>query len=111
MIKYYLILFVAVIIETIGTSSLQASQQFTRFWPSFIACCSFLISIYLLALALKVIPVGILYATWSGLGIVLIAIIGWVVFGQKLDFAAIAGMTLILSGIVVINLFSGTSTH
>lgn len=111
MLKYYAILLVAVVVETIGTSSLQASQQFTRFWPSLIACVSFLIAIYLLALTLKVIPVGILYATWSGLGIVSIACIGWIVFGQKLDMAAIIGMALIIAGIVIINLFSGTSTH
>lgn len=111
MLKYYALLLVAVVVETIGTSSLQASQQFTRFWPSVLAFTSFALAIYLLGLALKYIPVGILYATWSGLGIVFIALIGWVVFGQKLDMAALLGMTLIIIGIVIINLFSGTSTH
>jgi small multidrug resistance pump len=109
--NHYLYLIAAVVAETIGTSSMQASQQFSKFWPSVLCVASFLVALFLMSQALKEIPVGILYATWSGLGIVFIAIIGWIVFGQKLDFAAIAGMTLIIAGIAVINLLSGTSTH
>lgn len=109
--KHYIFLLAAVVAETVGTSAMQASQQFSKFWPSVLCVISFLTALFLMSQALKVIPVGILYATWSGLGIVFIAIIGWVVFGQKLDFAAVAGMALIIAGIVTIHLFSATSTH
>ncbi|RLJ41693.1 small multidrug resistance pump [Litoreibacter meonggei] len=109
--KHYLFLIIAVLAETIGTSSIQASQQFTRLWPSVFALISFAFAFYFLSLTLKVLPVGIMYAMWSGLGIVFIAIIGWIYFGQKLDLAAILGMALILAGILVINLFSTTATH
>ncbi len=109
--KHFIFLILAVIAETIGTTSLQASQQFTKLWPSLLVVMSYAISFYLLALTLKYMPVGVMYAMWSGLGIVLIAIIGWLVFGQKLDLPAILGMVLILGGILVINLFSKTAVH
>lgn len=108
---HYIILFFAIVTETIGTTALQASNQFSKFWPSLIVVVSYAASFYLMALALKVIPVGIAYAIWSGVGILMIAIIGFAVFGQKLDFPAILGMGLILVGILVIHLFSATSTH
>ena len=111
MSTHYIILFFAIVTETIGTTALQASQQFSKFWPSAIVVVAYAASFYLMALALKVIPVGIAYAIWSGLGIVMIAIIGFAVFGQKLDLPAIFGMSMILAGIVVIHLFSATSTH
>jgi len=109
--NHYVILFFAVMAETIGTTALQASQQFSRLWPSLICIVAYAAAFYLLSLALKVMPVGILYAVWSGLGIVLIAAIGFAVFGQKLDTAAILGIAMILAGILVIHLFSNTSTH
>lgn len=108
---HYLWLFIAIISETIGTTALQASQQFTRLWPSVGAVVSYLISFYFMALALKVMPVGIVYAIWSGLGIVCIAAIGYVVFGQRLDTPAVAGLAMIIAGILVIHLFSNTTTH
>jgi len=108
---HYIYLFFAVIAETIGTSALQASQQFTRLWPSLLVIVAYGTAFYLLSLTLKTLPVGIMYAIWSGFGIMLIALIGWIVFGQKLDLPAIIGMGLILCGILVINLFSGTATH
>ena len=107
----YLVLIFAVIAETIGTSALQASQQFTRFWPSVTVVIAYGISFALLAWVLKFMPVGIAYALWSGLGIVMIAAIGYAVFGQKLDLAAVLGLALIVAGIAVINLFSASSTH
>ena len=107
----YLVLIFAVIAETIGTSALQASQQFTRFWPSVTVVVAYGISFALLAWVLKFMPVGIAYALWSGLGIVMIAGIGFAVFGQKLDLAAMLGLALIVAGIIVINLFSASSTH
>lgn len=108
---HYLTLLAAVVFETIGTSALQASQQFTKLGPSLIVIVSYALSFYLLALTLKYMPVGIMYAIWSGLGIVLIAIIGWVVFRQALDLPAIIGMALILTGIIVIQVFSKTAVH
>lgn len=107
----YLILAFAVLAETIGTTALQASQQFTRVGPTIIVILAYGAAFYLLGIALKYFPVGIAYAIWSGLGIVLIAAIGLVVFGQKLDLAAILGMGFILTGIIVIHLFSDTSPH
>ncbi|WP_171121473.1 MULTISPECIES: SMR family transporter [unclassified Ruegeria] len=109
--KAYLILLLAVIAETVGTTSLQASQQFSRFWPSVLVVVGYGIAFYLLGLTLKYMPVGIVYAIWSGLGIFLIAIIGFIVFGQKLDWPAVLGLTMILTGILVIHLFSKTAGH
>jgi small multidrug resistance pump len=104
--KAWAFLLAAIVAETIGTTALQASQQFSRLWPSTLVVLGYGVSFYLLALALRSIPVGIAYAVWSGLGIVCIAAIGRVVFGQRLDLPAVLGMALILGGILVINLFS-----
>ncbi|WP_170765935.1 DMT family transporter [Ruegeria lacuscaerulensis] len=109
--KAYLILLLAVASETIGTSALQASQQFTRFWPSVLVVVGYGIAFYLLGLTLKYMPVGVVYAIWSGLGILLIAIIGFVVFGQRLDWPAVIGLVMIMAGILTIHLFSSTATH
>lgn len=107
----YLLLLLAVVAETIGTSALQASQQFTRPMPSVLVVVAYGISFYLLAQTLAFMPVGVVYALWSGLGIVLIAVIGFAVFGQRLDLPAVIGMAMILGGIVVIHLFSKASPH
>jgi len=107
----YLILLLAVVAETIGTSALQASQQFTRFWPSVLVVGAYSISFYLLSHTLAYMPVGVVYALWSGMGIVLIALIGYFVFGQMLDLPAILGMAMILGGILVIHLFSKATPH
>ena len=109
--KAYLILLLAVIAETIGTTSLQASQQFSRFWPSVLVVVSYGIAFYLLGLTLRFMPVGIVYAIWSGLGIFLIAIISFIVFGQRLDWPAVIGLIMILAGILIIHLFSKTAGH
>ncbi len=107
----YLALILAVAAETIGTSALQASQQFSRFWPSVLVLVAYALAFYLLALTLRTIPVGIAYALWSGLGILFIALIGFLVFGQRLDLPAVLGMALIIAGIAVIQLFSSTVSH
>lgn len=107
----YIYLFFAILAETIGTTALQASQQFTRLLPSLLVVVAYAISFYLLAMALRSIPVGIAYAVWSGLGIVFIAAIGFLVFGQKLDLPAVLGMGMILAGILVIHLFSRAAPH
>ena len=107
----YIILMFAVLAETIGTTALQASQQFTKLVPSVIVVVAYGAAFYLLAIALKTFPVGIAYAMWSGFGIIFISIIGFVVFGQKLDLAAIVGLAMIIGGILVINLLSNSATH
>jgi small multidrug resistance pump len=111
MTNVYLLLIFAIAAETVGTSALQASQQFTRVGPTLVAIVGYALALYLLGLTLKYIPVGIAYAVWSGLGIVFIAIIGFVMFGQKLDMPAIIGTAMILGGIVIIQLFSKTTPH
>ncbi len=108
---HWLYLSAAILFETIGTTALQASQQFTRLVPSIIVVISYATSFYLLALTLRFMPVGIVYAIWSGLGICFIAAIAYVVFGQKLDLPAVLGMAMIIGGIVVINVFSKSATH
>lgn len=109
--KHFLFLLAAVVAETIGTSMLLPSQQFTRWMPTLGLLVAYGVSFYFLSIAVQGIPVGVMYAIWSGLGIVLIAIIAFLVFGQKLDLAAVLGIALILAGIVVIQLFSNTASH
>jgi small multidrug resistance pump len=108
---HYIWLFFAILTETLGTTALQASQQFTRFWPSVAVAVFYAASFYFMSIALKVMPVGIVYAIWSGLGIVLIAGIGFVLFGQRLDWPAMFGLAMIIGGILVIHLFSASQTH
>lgn len=111
LVQTYLALGVAIALEVIGTSALQASQQFTRPLPTAIMAVSYLSAFYFLSLALRVIPVGIAYAIWSGLGIVLISIVGLIVFKQKLDLPAIIGLGMIVAGVVVVNAFSKSVAH
>ena len=104
-------LFAAIICEVAGTMALQASQQFTKLVPSAIVVIGYMASFYSLALALKTIPVGVAYAIWAGLGVSLIAILGWIIFGQKLDTPALIGIAMIVGGVVVLQLFSNTASH
>lgn len=107
----YFILALAVLAETIGTTALQASQQFTRLGPSVVMVVAYGISFYLLSITLRTMPVGVVYALWSGLGIILIAAIGRIVFGQQLDLPALLGLGMIIAGIAVIHLFSAAAPH
>ena len=109
--KNWLFLSVAIVAEVVATSSLNASAGFTRLWPSVLVVLGYLVAFYFLSLALQTIPVGIAYAIWAGLGIVLISLAGWLVFGQKLDLPSVVGMVLIIAGVAVINLFSKTAVH
>jgi small multidrug resistance pump len=102
----WLLLGAAIVAEVIGTSALKASDGFTRVWPSVLVVVGYAIAFWLLALTLRTIPVGVAYAIWSGLGIVLIALVGLFAFGQKLDAAAVIGMALIVAGVLVMNVFS-----
>lgn len=104
-------LVLAIVFEVIGTSLLKQADGFTRLWPTIGTVASYAATFYFLGLALKVIPMGPAYAIWSGLGIVLIAAIGVMVFGQKLDFWAILGLGLILAGVVIINVLSRSVPH
>jgi len=108
---HYFHLILAVFAETIGTTALQASHQFTRPGPSIVVVIAYAVSFYLLSLALSVMPVGLVYAIWSGIGIIFIALIGLVVFGQRLDLPAILGLGMIVAGILVIHLYSGSTIH
>jgi small multidrug resistance pump len=107
----YLYLLTAVVFETIGTSALQASEQFTKPMPLLLTAVCYAATFYFLSLTLRVMPVGVAYALWSGLGIVLIALIGLAWFGQKLDAPALIGLAMIIAGVAVINLFSNTVAH
>ena len=102
----YLYLLIAIISEVIATSALKASNGFTQPVPSVLVVAGYASAFYFLSLVLKTIPMGITYAIWSGLGIIFISLIGVWVYKQSLDMAAIIGMGLILSGVVVIQLFS-----
>lgn len=107
----YVYLAMAIVAEVIASSSLKASEGFSHLLPSLVVVVGYTISFYFLALVLKVIPVGIAYAIWSGLGIVLISMVGLVAFNQKLDLAAIIGMGFIIGGVLIINLFSNAVNH
>jgi small multidrug resistance pump len=109
--KTYLFLLIAVLFETFGSTCLQASNQFTRLWPSLGVLAGFAGAFWFFALVLRALPLGITYALWSGIGIVLITASGWLIFGQKLDLPAVFGIALIVAGIAVINLFSNASHH
>lgn len=107
----YAYLLAAILCEVIATSALKAAEGFTRLWPSIIVVIGYGLAFYCLSLTLRTIPVGIAYALWSGIGIVLIAVAGWIFYRQPLDMPAIIGMALIVAGVLVINLFSRTAGH
>lgn len=108
--NHWLILGVAILGEIAGTSALKAADGMTKLGPAAIVVVGYSIAFWCMSIAIRTIPVGIAYAVWSGVGIVLIAAIGWVLYGQKLDAAAIAGLALIIAGVAVVNLLSNT-TH
>ncbi|QWP78500.1 multidrug efflux SMR transporter [Lysobacter sp. K5869] len=107
----YLYLAVAIAAEVIATSALKASEGFTKAGPSAVVAAGYAVAFYFLSLVLKTVPVGVAYAIWSGIGIVLIALIGAVFMKQTLDPGAIAGICLIVAGVLVIQLFSKSAAH
>ena len=109
--NHWVYLITAIVSEVIATSALKASTGFTKPLPSVVVVIGYLVSFYFLSLTLKTIPVGITYAIWSGVGVVLISVVAWLLYGQRLDLPALIGMGLIISGVMVINLFSSTAGH
>ena len=107
----YMALGLAIVAEVIATSALKASEGFTRPGPSAIVVLGYGLAFYCLSLTLRTVPVGVAYAVWSGLGIVLITVAGYVLYRQRIDVAALIGMALIVAGVAVIQLFSKTTTH
>jgi small multidrug resistance pump len=109
--QQWVFLSVAIVSEVVATSALKASEGFSRLWPSLIVLAGYAIAFYFLSLTLKTIPVGVVYAVWSGAGIALIALVAWIFFGQSLDVPAMVGLALIVAGVVVLNVFSKVVSH
>ncbi|WP_395824965.1 DMT family transporter [Collimonas sp.] len=108
---HWIYLIIAIIAEVVATSALKASAEFTRLIPSIVVVSGYLIAFYFLSLTLRTLPVAIVYAMWSGIGIALIALVGWLVLKQSLDAAALIGIGLIVSGVLVMNIFSKSLPH
>jgi multidrug transporter EmrE-like cation transporter len=107
----YAVLALAIVGEVVATSAMKASEGFSRLGPSVLVVAGYAAAFFLLAKTLDRIPVGIAYAIWAGGGIVLVALIGWAIYGQRPDFAGFAGMGLIIVGVLVLNLLSKTAVH
>ena len=107
----YLTLAIAIVAEVIGTSAIKASEGFTRPVPSVIVVAGYGAAFYFMSLTVRTMPIGIVYAVWSGVGIVLISAIGWVAYGQALDPPALMGLCLIVAGVLVVNLSSTMAGH
>lgn len=101
----------AIVAEVMATTALKASEGFTRVWPSVVVVAGYAVAFYCLSLVVKSMPLGVAYAVWSGLGIVLITLVAYVVYRQTIDLAGLIGMGLIVAGVLVINLFSKSSVH
>ncbi|MGN7981419.1 DMT family transporter [Burkholderia sp. 22313] len=107
----YAWLAIAIVAEVIGTSALRAADGFTRFWPSVLVVAGYGTAFYCLSLTLRTMPVGIIYAVWSGAGIVLITLVAMLLYRQVPDLPAVIGLGLIVAGVVVLNLFSKMQAH
>lgn len=110
-VNHWIALAIAIFGEVIATTALKASNEFTRLVPSIIVIVGYGTAFYFMAISMRVLPVGIMYAIWSGMGIVLVSVIGWLVYKQTLDLPSIIGMGLIIAGVIVINLFSKSVGH
>lgn len=99
-----LTLLVAIVAEVMATTALKASDGFTRLWPSLLVLIGYGVAFYCLSLTMRSLPLGLVYALWSGLGLLLITLAGWLIWGQRLDLPALVGMALIVAGVFVINL-------
>lgn len=103
---HWVYLAIAIVAEVIGTSFLKQAEGFTRLWPSVAVILSYVVAFYFLSLTLRTLPVGIAYAVWAGTGVALIALVGFIFFGQLLDWPALIGIALIIAGVAIINIFS-----
>lgn len=111
MSKYYLYLFAAIAFEVAATTALARSASFTKLWPSVIAIAGYALAFWCLSFPLRSLPTGVVYAIWSGMGIVLITAVSWIWYRQSLDVPALIGISLILLGVVIVNTFSSSLTH
>lgn len=109
--NHWLALGIAIVAEVVATTALKSTEGFTRLWPSLVVVGGYAAAFYFMTVSLRVLPLGIMYAIWAGVGIVLVAVLGWLLYKQALDAPAMLGIALIISGVVVINLFSRTVTH
>ncbi|WP_136679692.1 multidrug efflux SMR transporter [Neptunomonas sp. XY-337] len=109
--KSWLFLVIAIISEVVATSALKQSEGFTRLLPSGLVVVGYGLAFYFLSLTLKSIPLGVAYAIWSGVGVALIALVGWLLYGQRLDLPALLGLGLIVAGVLLISLISKTTSH
>ena len=109
--KTYLLLFVAIIAEVVATSALKAAENFTRPIPSLLVVAGYGVAFTCLSMTLKTLPLGVAYAIWSGVGTALVAVVGWLVYKQQLDLPAVVGISLIIIGTIVLNLFSKVAAH
>jgi len=107
----YIYLATAIVAEVVATSALKSSAGFSKLLPSIVVVAGYGTAFYFLSLTLRTMPIGIVYAVWSGVGVALISVIGWLVFKQSMDLAAIIGITLIVLGVVILNVFSKVSAH
>jgi small multidrug resistance pump len=107
----WIYLLIAIVAEVIGTSALKPAEGFTKPLPTAIVFAGYATAFLFLSLTLRTIPIGVAYAIWAGLGIALITAIGWAAFGQRLDAPALAGIGLIVAGVLVINIFSNAGAH
>jgi len=110
-VKTYLLLLLAIVAEVIATSALKASESFTRPIPSLMVVAGYGVAFTCLSMTLRTLPLGVAYAIWSGIGTALVAVVGWLVYRQQLDVAAVVGISLIIAGTIVLNLFSKVAAH
>ncbi|MDP2153101.1 MAG: SMR family transporter [Methylotenera sp.] len=111
--NHWVALTIAIIAEVIATSTLKMTAEFTKLVPSLVVVVGvgYAVAFYFMTISLRVLPVGIMYAIWAGLGVVLVTVVGWVVYKQVMDLPAILGLILIIAGVVIINLFSSAIRH
>lgn len=106
--SHWLALAIAIVAEVIATTALKASNEFTRLLPSLIVVVGYGTAFYFMSISMRILPIGIMYAIWSGMGIVLISVLGWLVYRQALDTPALIGIAFIIAGVIIINVFSKT---
>lgn len=109
--KYWLFLIIAIVAEVVGTTALKASDGFRKLPASLLVAVGYGVSLYFLSLTVKTLPVGISYAVWAGLGLLLITLTSWIFYGQRIDLPAGIGMILIVTGVIIMNLFSKSIPH